>query len=1128
MAFQGPSTRASGSVLNLVTPPIGKIIIEPTPAIPPSDPHVTLDGNGFDIGPGINMNQSPLYNLRTPLDGHDAANKDYVDATAGGTAVGMMIPWPSLDTNVPSGWLLCDGRTIGAPGTGATIESAALESLFDLIKFMAPNTGTEVWGVNTVQLPDMRGRFTVGKDDRLASPTIPSVVGREVDGEGKTGGDYEMTLTLSELPTHDHTISNTVSNAHDHTVAGVTLAPGASTIPEGGGAANATGAAHTHNFSVISGPPNDPSPPTDTGMTGSGTAFDILPPYLTINWIIRFGATGPSGGPVIDTLGDLLDVTLSSPQPNDVLVFNGSVWVNLPSSTIGGAGGGGVSVGSIIPYGGPVTSPPAGMLPCDGTVLLRAAYPDLFAILGTNFNTGGETITEFRLPDFRGRVPVGADPTNVTLVRAHDLGDYGGSETHVLTLSEMPAHDHGGGGAGSTGSGGAHSHGGGTGGGGTHTHTVSVADPLGGFQSACGNPELHLSGLGLVVCGNKTTSTSGSAHSHSISSDPGHTHSVSITINSQGNDQAHENMQPYVGINWLVAAEIPSAPPPVSLQGRTFLPTAQTLLVSNTHPTTGDTIVGPVFVDVSAGGSVVVPPNATHAVIRSEFDMNGADNNSHILRARKDGTETFVNKTVLDPVETSAGQWESRDWHTWIIEFDLGTKLFEYQYERSGGLPGSDTASVNLYLDGFYLEEANNVTNSLGGVPAGTILPWGGVGSPPAGFILCDGQQVAEATFPELFATIGTSYNTGGEVAGFFRVPDFTGRFPVGEGDSGTTGSTSLSLGDQGGEAEHQLTIAEMPSHDHGAGGSTGSAGSHSHGGGTAGGGSHTHGVPVVAFSPGSGTSGAEGTSGPNTTFQTDAGGSSHSHTISSDGSHTHTITVGLEGNDQTHENMPPFTTVKYMIAAVTGAGQTAAGGFLPGDVKPTVRPSADPGWILMDDGTIGSATSGATTRANADTEVLFTVLWDILALAVSGGRGASAAADFAANKTIEVPKALGRALVGADPGNAVLARSANLGETTGSETHVLTTLEMPSHNHPGSSATSGGSHTHPTVLDVILRQIGGPLGVQDVSTGAVQSSTAISAAGTHTHGLTIAAQGGDQPHENMQLSTFVNYLMKL
>lgn len=80
------------------------------------------------------------------------------------------------------------------------------------------------------------------------------------------------------------------------------------------------------------------------------------------------------------------------------------------------------------------TSAPLGFLLEDGAVVLRADYPALFAVLGTRYNTGGETAAQFRLPDSRGRVavPKAAAGTFAT------LGATGGAETHTLTFNEMP------------------------------------------------------------------------------------------------------------------------------------------------------------------------------------------------------------------------------------------------------------------------------------------------------------------------------------------------------------------------------------------------------------------------------------------------------------------------------------------------------------------------------------------------------------------------------------------------------------------------------------------------------------------------------------------------------------------
>jgi hypothetical protein len=94
------------------------------------------------------------------------------------------------------------------------------------------------------------------------------------------------------------------------------------------------------------------------------------------------------------------------------------------------------------------------------------------------------------------------------------------------------------------------------------------------------------------------------------------------------------------------------------------------------------------------------------------------------------------------------------------------------------------------------------------------------------------------------------------------------------------------------------------------------------------------------------------------------------------------------------------------------------------GDVKWRYSTGTLAGFVRLNARTIGSASSGATERANADTQALFEFLWNADAnLAVSGGRGATSAADWAANKTIALPDGRLKTFGGlADMGNSALS----------------------------------------------------------------------------------------------------------
>lgn len=112
-------------------------------------------------------------------------------------------------------------------------------------------------------------------------------------------------------------------------------------------------------------------------------------------------------------------------------------------------------------------------------------------------------------------------------------------------------------------------------------------------------------------------------------------------------------------------------------------------------------------------------------------------------------------------------------------------------------------------------------------------------------------------------------------------------------------------------------------------------------------------------------------------------------------------------------------------------------------------------GFVRANGRSIGSSLSSATERANADTQALYSFLWNADPnLAVSGGRGASAAADWAANKNIALPDYRGRAIAGLDDmGNTAAGRltatyfgtaATVLGAAGGLESRILTLAQLP------------------------------------------------------------------------------------
>jgi microcystin-dependent protein len=185
------------------------------------------------------------------------------------------------------------------------------------------------------------------------------------------------------------------------------------------------------------------------------------------------------------------------------------------------------------------------------------------------------------------------------------------------------------------------------------------------------------------------------------------------------------------------------------------------------------------------------------------------------------------------------------------------------------GVSGVDYSSdvqarvTGACVSGFYVRAVNTdgtvVCEEVEGVPAGTIVMWSGsLASIPDGWVLCDGTNAT---------------------------PDLRDRFIVGAGNA-------YALDDTGGEATHTLTIAEMPSHNHG--GSTATDGAHSH--------------TVRTREQAAGSLVAPQAHGTSTGAFHDYGG----FALSPGSAHSHAIQA--QGGGTAHENRPPYYALAFIM----------------------------------------------------------------------------------------------------------------------------------------------------------------------------------------------------------------------
>src|SRR5690606_812425 len=249
--------------------------------------------------------------------------------------------------------------------------------------------------------------------------------------------------------------------------------------------------------------------------------------------------------------------------------------------------------GTVLPYAGDAA--PAGWLLCDGRAVSRTQYARLFEVIGTKFGAGNGSTT-FNLPDFRGRLPMGA-------ADGAGVGTREGSAEASLAVANLPSHSHGAGSL-ATNSAGSHSHGSGNlsaASAGSHSHSLGSHSHSAGSLRVSGGSHSHpipgrtaptssephghprdyrLAGASGAPGSDFTLNTSSSAgsHSHSFagftgSTDLGntisggvhthnvggstgsggsHSHSISGSTAAVGSGQPFSILPPVVRVNFII------------------------------------------------------------------------------------------------------------------------------------------------------------------------------------------------------------------------------------------------------------------------------------------------------------------------------------------------------------------------------------------------------------------------------------------------------------------------------------------------------------------------------------------------------------------------------------------------
>jgi microcystin-dependent protein len=159
------------------------------------------------------------------------------------------------------------------------------------------------------------------------------------------------------------------------------------------------------------------------------------------------------------------------------------------------------ALGQVIMFAGNYA--PTGWAICDGSLMSISQNTALFSILGTTY--GGDGKTTFGLPDLRGRVPIGTGQGAGLTNRL--LGEMSGEESHTLAVGELPS----------------------------HTHPAVVDNSAGTSDTPVNNvPAVNSEGIQHYGTAMNAAMNAGA-------------------IGNTGGSQAHNNMQPYLGMTYLIA-----------------------------------------------------------------------------------------------------------------------------------------------------------------------------------------------------------------------------------------------------------------------------------------------------------------------------------------------------------------------------------------------------------------------------------------------------------------------------------------------------------------------------------------------------------------------------------------------
>ena len=465
---------------------------------------------------------------------------------------------------------------------------------------------------------------------------------------------------------------------------------------------------------------------------------------------------------------------------------------------------------------------PSGWYLCNGQSLDISSNGELYTLLGTTF--GGNGTTTFNVPDLQGRVPVGQGSNGTT---TYTLGEEGGVETVTLTVNQIPIHSH-----------------------------SLAASSLPGVLIDPANAVLarYPDGVGVY-------STSPDAQG------------AAGVVSSAGSSQPHDNMQPYLAINYIIAnsgtfpnfggdttnaSVVGAYPGEIRLVAFSQTPNGWLDCSGiNGHPDLRGRIL------VGADGTTITLGSTGGEDIHT-LTTNEMPAHSHSIKYGSGGTAS------ASPV----GNYPARN-----PQGDLMYAPASNTTMNAGALSSSGGSLAHENRKPFtalhYIEAVNSVgSNSSPFLGEIRTINFSSI---PSGWAAARGQLISIATQSALFSLVGTYY--GGNGSSNFAYPNFNDVMGIGWGQN--PGGSNYNMGQTGGESSVILTTSNLPLHSH-----------------------------VFAVSAEAGTSSVP----TNNVLAVNPGGATFYNSSSSGGT-MYSSSTNIVGGGQAHNNMMTYYGINYMIA---------------------------------------------------------------------------------------------------------------------------------------------------------------------------------------------------------------------